>query len=574
VVNPIPTDWALDLAFTYRFLQGENITYTGPAYGGGTHSHSDTTGGGPGHTHAGNVHYHGFYAGSTSCLGVQILSPPDVPMTVSGAEHAHATAASNPATITYSTDPITVNAAAAIPPYFAALMLQPTTINARIPEGALCFSDGESPPAGYDLADSGWADRYLLGATVGGTTGGNETHEHTSPAHKHTPGTHTHAAKTCGAASTEVGAVANTVGESTAYAAHHDVTLNTPSPALDDVNTTAVTINAASNDPGFIRLLGIVKAASGKAPIPEGVILPFVGPVDELPSEWVLCDGQNGTLDCTDRQVKITITGGEVGDTGGSNAHGHTVEDHGHTEAAHSNHSTSVSLNKVIVTTGTTYALRTQWSHNHTWYVNPATPTMQNAVITISDTDDKRAWYRTVLWVKRVPATPAPPSERADPPTLFVPLWNANTRPPTFEPAEEGNYTAPPSRGWSADKCSATTWGMTVDPETGYGRPCTLHPVRAKPMTHDQAYVNAERCRHHLGHYAVNSRGWTVPVFCCNPNNAASSDYVMGRGKFYVAGDDDPHCRPGYTCGIAAMPLPKTFLGLFHSASWSCGEDI
>jgi len=167
-------------------------------------------------------------------------------------------------------------------------------------------------------------------------------------------------------------------------------------------------------------------------------------------------------------------------------------------------------------------------------------------------------------------APPAPPIIHSGPPTLFVPGWNNEQRTdPYFEPAVAGNWDAPATRGWSADKCGVTLWAaMAMD--TGWDRPCTLHPVRATPFA--PQYANAERCHRHLGVYTVNSRGWTVPAFCCHPDGYASDDYQFGRGRFYVGDENDSLCRPGFTCGVASMPLPDTFLGFFHSNSWGCGD--
>ncbi|WP_155816467.1 hypothetical protein [Bacillus methanolicus] len=42
--------------------------------------------------------------------------------------------------------------------------------------------------------------------------------------------------------------------------------------------------------------------------------------INNIPFEWLLCDGTNGTLDLSDRFVLGTINDTEIVDTGGSNS--------------------------------------------------------------------------------------------------------------------------------------------------------------------------------------------------------------------------------------------------------------
>lgn len=56
-----------------------------------------------------------------------------------------------------------------------------------------------------------------------------------------------------------------------------------------------------------------------------GIILPYVGDLEDIPNGWYLCDGTNGTPDMRDRF--ITCAGGQytIGATGGENAHKMTI---------------------------------------------------------------------------------------------------------------------------------------------------------------------------------------------------------------------------------------------------------
>lgn len=56
--------------------------------------------------------------------------------------------------------------------------------------------------------------------------------------------------------------------------------------------------------------------AIGQAPV--GGIIMYNGLVADIPANWQICDGSNGTPDMTDRFAYGTNTEGEIGDTGGS----------------------------------------------------------------------------------------------------------------------------------------------------------------------------------------------------------------------------------------------------------------
>ena len=60
---------------------------------------------------------------------------------------------------------------------------------------------------------------------------------------------------------------------------------------------------------------------------PAGVIVLWSGAISAIPSGWVICDGNNGTPDLTDRFVihADADSGGtrDVGDTGGAHTHTH-----------------------------------------------------------------------------------------------------------------------------------------------------------------------------------------------------------------------------------------------------------
>jgi hypothetical protein len=63
---------------------------------------------------------------------------------------------------------------------------------------------------------------------------------------------------------------------------------------------------------------------------PMGMIAMWSGTISNIPTGWVICDGNNGTPNLTDKFIKASST---AGSTGGSNTHthGHTLQGGAHT---------------------------------------------------------------------------------------------------------------------------------------------------------------------------------------------------------------------------------------------------
>jgi len=58
-------------------------------------------------------------------------------------------------------------------------------------------------------------------------------------------------------------------------------------------------------------------------PFPSGAILLWSGTVANIPSGWVLCDGDNGTPNLLEKFVKGATAGQNPGSTGGAMSHSH-----------------------------------------------------------------------------------------------------------------------------------------------------------------------------------------------------------------------------------------------------------
>lgn len=64
--------------------------------------------------------------------------------------------------------------------------------------------------------------------------------------------------------------------------------------------------------------------------IPSGIILLWSGAVVDIPAGWLLCDGNFGTPDLTDRFVVGAGDTYDPEDTGGSTTHNHNFTSDGH----------------------------------------------------------------------------------------------------------------------------------------------------------------------------------------------------------------------------------------------------
>ena len=76
--------------------------------------------------------------------------------------------------------------------------------------------------------------------------------------------------------------------------------------------------------------------------MPIGSILPYKGSLDDIPENWALCDGTNGTPDLRDRFITGAGNTYDLGDTGGENFHQLTVDEmpkHNHKVIGDNSHS-------------------------------------------------------------------------------------------------------------------------------------------------------------------------------------------------------------------------------------------
>jgi len=90
----------------------------------------------------------------------------------------------------------------------------------------------------------------------------------------------------------------------------------------------------------------------GGASLPAGLIVMWHGLIANIPSGWVMCDGQNGTPDLRSKFIKGAAAGVEAGSTGGALTHTHAnhpaLSHSGTAVADHAAHTHSVTSNVAV----------------------------------------------------------------------------------------------------------------------------------------------------------------------------------------------------------------------------------
>lgn len=397
----IPANWTRDTDFDDKFLEGAASAQDPGDTGGATsHNHTANT-----HTHTGNVHTHTFSAGASTggdTNYVAHVTKPPPPYTATAKPHSHNSINSNSTAITYDNTVVTINSTSDVRPEFMrVIVIGPDDGNQDIPQNTVALWDGISLPSGWELTDGGDSrpnmnGKFMLGMTTGGDgggTGGSNTHTHIAVTHTHTADAHTHSSKLCGDSSDTLGTL-NPVLQQLSYASkHHNVTLT--STATGSPSSDVITVNSASSEPAYLKLLGIHNS-SGGADTPDNVIIGYVGTIASIPSGWELYS------DAESNQIKITTSTGEIGDTSGSDTHTHTTVTHTHTHSSHT-HGSSVAETNTIFCQSDSNPTESSFvypGHGHTWTIGSSTPTLQNTQVTMS-TDDVRYSYRTILFIKK-----------------------------------------------------------------------------------------------------------------------------------------------------------------------------
>lgn len=383
----IPAGWSRDTSMDDTYPKG-TANAVNPDVTGGATTHSHTS---PAHTHTAQSHTHTITLGTGS--GGAITGAAGSLAVISA--HTH-TAATSGAVSGFScgSTAVTYGSVSNDPNFSTVIYVTPTTFVTFLPAGIVTLADAAI--TGMDICDGtsgtpNLVDKYLKGASTGadaGTVGGGTTNTH-SISHSHTT-SHSHLAGTTGSS----GATLNATGSGSLVRNHtHDVTPNAATPTATD---TLSLVTTETVEPAYKKLLAV--RASSDIPAPKSIIGIWKGILSAIPSGWILCDGNGGTIDMRDMHLKITGTVGLVGNAGGSNTHVHGSQNHTHASVSH----THTVPNVTHTSNSNQSGGGANMADNTT--IHTASTNAQNLVLdagsTTADSANNEPPYRTVAFVK------------------------------------------------------------------------------------------------------------------------------------------------------------------------------
>lgn len=398
----IPAGWTRETTLDAKFVKGTaNATNPNQSGGNATHQHNATGN----HSHTEPSHVHSMTLNTTSDMagratGTQIWGPHTHSAHNSGALSGGGLSSVSSVYASVSNNP----------PYYEIIFIKPSANTNLIPDGVIHLQDSATIRTGFNFCNGSNStpdlrDKYLRGAAGSGNagaTGGSNQNTHTLT-HTHVVTAHSHSAATSPSTSPSYvndgwGGVTTGVHNQSSSAHTHSTSLNNATPTLD-ANPSIVT--AETVEPAFTKLIPIKNTSGESKRIFKGIIALFLGALDTIPSGWVLCDGNNGTVDLRGRHLKMANATNEAGNTGGANTHTHASQAHSHTNTH--THTASSSQHPAYVDFGAG-----EYYHSasgilnttvHPVTVGNASPTSDDAN-TAADSQNNEPEYITVAFIK------------------------------------------------------------------------------------------------------------------------------------------------------------------------------
>lgn len=391
----IPSGWERVTALDGKYPKGTaDATDPNTTGGSATHQHTGTT-----HSHA-DDHTHTVTVGNAT-TNYNVDS--DNGTGGGGRGHSHTATCGAISGGGLSSVACTYAAYSNDPPFYSVIFIKPTAGTSHFPQNGVYLYDGTDSKIGHYLCDGSnstpnLVDKYLKGAGTGadaGTTGGSVTNIH-DLTHTHTVASHDHADTTTGAPSSQT---KNTSGDTDIVAGNHTHTIN-PDATTSTISGTPSLTTAETVEPAYKKLLTVQNQNIGATSFRLGMIGMWLGTLANIPENYVLCDGTNGTQDLRGKHLKSTATTTAIGGTGGSNTHTHASQNHTHTASGththtHSNLTHSGSTND----TGGSVRNGCNYQETHTVTFSAASSVYANAATT-GDEQNNEPEYRTVAFIK------------------------------------------------------------------------------------------------------------------------------------------------------------------------------
>jgi hypothetical protein len=384
----IPVGWVRETRLDSMYVVGAATSADAdPTTSRGNASHIHTS---PAHAPIQDAHTHNFF--TIAIAGnVRPLTGGSPLYTSARNLHDH-TGTSSAATAVNDSVTITVDATANDLAYTSVIWIKSTGIDATFPVGCVAFWMDDAIPVNWSRTLGG---KYLKGASAaadGGSSGGSNTHTHTSPAHTHTIQDHQHvAAASSGPDFTSDFRASATTVSITDTNHYHNVSLDFGSGATNQSTTT--TISTSNHEPPYI----VVNAITAIAPdLPIGIVALWLGANASIPSGWSRVTALDG------KWIKAASANGQVTTTGGATAHTHTASSCQPVQDPH-NH---LAFGSAPQPSGTKVASGTGFSatitHTHDWDTDVTTATNQAASVSIDNSADGDAYppYRTAIFIR------------------------------------------------------------------------------------------------------------------------------------------------------------------------------
>lgn len=389
-VASIPAGWqrvaSLDSRYILGAATGQDSDLT-TNRGSATHTHTS-----PAHAPLQQPHTHFFDNNGGTGATVTALSTSTTGTFVHvAAAHDHDIAESDPTTAVNNSVSITVDPTSNDLSYYTVIWIKPSSDKDVLPINAIGFYDKDVLPSGWALAAT---NKYLKGSGTGldgGSSGGANTHSHTSPAHVHTQVAHTHTG------TSGLPLLSIRTGSGTTQLARsnhtHSITLN-PDYGINQAVTT--TITSANHEPPYLTLHAIKASAES---LPDGLICLWLDKESTIPSDWSRLASMNGKFLKTSSSLLAANL------TGGSSSHSHTASDCQPVQADHIHATVFAGNSNTTIagaSTGTTLKAAANHSHTDGWNVDISAPTNDPASVTIDACTSGAAYpqHRTVIFIK------------------------------------------------------------------------------------------------------------------------------------------------------------------------------
>lgn len=397
--NAIPTGYSRFTTLDGQYTKGANAS-TDPSTGGGASTHTHTS---SAHSHSMNDHTHTYTTSSADATAGNTGSSAQYSM---NGNHYHTGTTGSASGGGLSSVAATYDTVSNDPPYYSVIFIQSNGTK-QVPNNVIALYDKTTAPTSWKFCDGANStpdlrNKYLKGATTGadaGSTGGSTTNVH-DLTHTHTVASHTHGDST---SSTPVNSYTRDSqgGSSDLVHVSHTHTVSFNSTTVSISASTPSLTTSETVEPAYTKLAAI-QNQSGIQSLPRGIIGLWFNTLASIPRGWVLCDGQNGTVDMRSRHLKICNSTSEIGNTGGSNTHTHASQTHTHTATGTHTHSGSVSAhvgsNNNPYGSGNHYMTTT--APNHTLSATDSATAVYADASTTADSSSNEPPYTTALYIQ------------------------------------------------------------------------------------------------------------------------------------------------------------------------------